>query len=311
MGPALAIAVAVTLIAGADTDPRGGIAARPAGVLQPSRSWRRGTAGRAVHRHRPRPGAHSSPASSRPSPALVLGGPGHRRVRLPSRHSTWSSAGIPASAGIGDRAAGQPWRSGLPPGATDPAYVLLHTTSRLAAVLGPRIKRLRREAEDAEPAVGAGRDAEAELQSRATADYLVTLSHDPQSTAAVERDEEHCWKCQAPTRPRRRARTCALVGGTTSVFADILEARAGQPRLCGGVPGTPRVIILLILEPAAAQRGGAVVPDGLGRPRVRARPWALQACWCSSTSAASQGWFSCCRCTCTCSWSRWVPTTTS
>ena len=56
---------------------------------------------------------------------------------------------------------------------------------------------------------------------RATADYTVTLSYDPQSTAAVKLMKNTLVPGAHAAAP---AGTYALVGGTTSVFADIQRA---------------------------------------------------------------------------------------
>src|SRR4029077_7960856 len=76
---------------------------------------------------------------------------------------------------------------------------------------------------------------------RATADYPVTLSHDPQPTAAVNVMKSTLVPGADAIAP---AGTYALVGGTTSVFADIQRAVNHDYAV---VFPAAAVIILLIL----------------------------------------------------------------
>ena len=120
MGPALAIAVAVTLIAGLTLVPAVVSLLGPR-VFWPSKAWRRepkaarfAAIGRSLGR---RPG--SMPWS--PAWSWWSWPSGHSAT---SRRSTCPRPGIPASAE--SQTALKTLEKGLPPGATDPAVVLLH-----------------------------------------------------------------------------------------------------------------------------------------------------------------------------------------
>jgi RND superfamily putative drug exporter len=232
IGPALAIAVAATLIAGLTLVPAVVSLLGPR-VFWPSTSWRREpkgarftSLGAALGRH---PGRFAAVAG------LVLAG---LTVGAVSYHPTFdlSSAGIPKTAE--SQTALQTLEKGLPPGATDPTVVLLHSTSgrplgaaQLAAYEA-RLKTL--------PGVGAVAAPKLSPDS-ATADYTVTLAYDPASTVAVN-------TVKVPLRNGAHAAappgTVALVGGTTAVFADIQRAVNHDYALVFPVAA---VIILLIL----------------------------------------------------------------
>jgi uncharacterized membrane protein YdfJ with MMPL/SSD domain len=102
------------------------------------------------------------------------------------------------------------------------------------------------------------------------------------------------------------AGTSALTGGTTAVFADIQKAVNHDYAV---VFPTAAVIILLIL---GLLLRSVVAPWYLLASVVLGFGATLgPACWYSRASAASLAWCSCCRSTCTCSWSHSAPTTTS
>ena len=232
MGPALAIAVAVTLIAGLTLIPAVVSLLGPR-VFWPSRSWQREpqaarftAIGRVLGR---RPGIFAA-VSGLVLVALTIGAFGYKPT------FDLSSAGIPASAE--SETALHTLEKGLPPGATDPAYVLLHATSGRPlpaadlAAYGAKLKTL----------AGVGAVGAPKLSAdRATADYPVTLSHDPQSTAAVNVMKSTLVPGAHAIAP---AGTYALVGGTTSVFADIQRAVNHDYAV---VFPAAAVIILLIL----------------------------------------------------------------
>ena len=232
MGPALAIAVAVTLIAGLTLIPAVASLLGPR-LFWPSRSWRqepkaaRFTAiGRALGR---RPGVFAA-VSGLVLIALAIGAFGYKPT------FDLSSAGIAASAE--SQTALKTLEKGLPPGATDPTDVLLHATAGRplpaadVAAYGAKLKTL----------PGVGSVAAAKLSAdRATADYTVTLSYDPQSTAAVNAMKNTLVPGAHAAAP---AGTYALVGGITSVFADIQRAVNHDYAV---VFPTAAIIILLIL----------------------------------------------------------------
>ena len=232
MGPALAIAVAVTLIAGLTLIPAVASLLGPR-VFWPSRSWRREpkaarftALGRALGR---RPGVFAA-VSGLVLIALAVAAFGYKPT------FDLSSAGIPASAE--SQTALKTLAKGLPLGATDPTDVLLHATSGRPlpaadlAAYGARLKTLPGVGTVAAPTLSA---------DRATADYTVTLSHDPQSTAAVNLMKNTLVPDAHAAAPPG---TYALVGGTTSIFADIQRAVNHDYAV---VFPAAAVIILLIL----------------------------------------------------------------
>ncbi len=231
LGPALAIAVAVTLLAGLTLVPAVVSLLGPK-VFWPSTSWRRepgtarfGAIGNALGR---RPALFAG-VSGLVMVALAIGAFGFRPT------FDLSSAGIPASAE--SQRALVTLEKGLPPGATDPTDVLLHSSSgplsaAQLADYGAALKALRGVGSVAAPALSA---------DRATADYRLTLSYDPSSTQAVA-------AMKNSIRPGAHAAappgTYALVGGTTAVFADIQRAVNHDYAVVFPVAA---VIILLIL----------------------------------------------------------------
>jgi RND superfamily putative drug exporter len=232
IGPALAIAVAVTLIAGLTLVPAVVSLLGPR-VFWPSKAWRRepkaarfAAIGRSLGR---RPGVYAL-VSGLVLAVLAIGAFSYKPT------FDLSSAGIPASAE--SQTALKTLEKGLPPGATDPAVVLLHHSSGGAlpasdlAAFGAKLKTL--------PGVGAVAPPKLSAD-RATADYTVTLSDNPQSTAAVNVLKNQLRPAVHAAAP---AGTQALVGGTTAVFADIQRAVNHDYAV---VFPTAALIILLIL----------------------------------------------------------------
>src|SRR5215831_8840765 len=231
MGPALAIAVGVTLIAGLTLVPAV-VSLLGTKVFWPSKSWKReprtarfGALGNALGR---RPALFAG-VSGLVMVALAIGAFGFKPT------FDLSSAGIPASAE--SQRALVTLEKGLPPGATDPTDVLLHSSSgplsaSELAGYGAKLKTLHGVGSVAAPVVSA---------NRATADYRVTLSYDAASTQAV-------GVMKNSIRPGAHAAappgTYALVGGTTAVYADIQRAVNHDYAVVFPVAA---VIILLIL----------------------------------------------------------------
>jgi RND superfamily putative drug exporter len=211
IGPALAIAVACTLLAALTLVPAVVSLLGPR-VFWPSKSWRReprsaryASIGRSLSR---RPGFYA--LGSGVLLAALTAGALHFNATF-----DLSSAGIPANAE--SQVALRTLERGLPPGATDPTVVLLHAT-RGATLTPAEVTAFQARLKSLD---GVGTVAPAKLSAdKSTADYTVTLSLNPQSTAAVHaigpiRDGAHG---AAPPG------TYALVGGTTAVFADIQRA---------------------------------------------------------------------------------------
>jgi RND superfamily putative drug exporter len=231
LGPALAIAVAVTAIAGLTLVPAV-VSLLGTKVFWPSKAWKKepraaafGAIGNALGR---RPSLFAG-ASALVLVALAIGAFGFKPT------FDLGNSGIPASAE--SQRALVTLEKGLPAGATDPTDVLLHSSagplsaSRLASY-GTALKALPGVGSVSVPAVSA---------DRATADYQVQLSYDPQSTKAVNVMKNSIEPGAHAAAPPG---TYALVGGTTAVFADIQHAVNHDYAVVFPVAA---VIILLIL----------------------------------------------------------------
>jgi RND superfamily putative drug exporter len=232
IGPALAIAVASTLAAALTLVPAV-VSLLGTKVFWPSKSWRR------------------EPASARYSaigtamgrrPAMFAALSGIVLAALTAGAFGFKATFDLGSAGIAKNAESQTalktLEKGLPPGATDPTQVLLHsstgrplTTAELSGY-GARLKALDGVGAVAPPRVST---------DRATAEYTVTLSKNPDSTAAVSGMKDHLRPGAHAAAP---AGSYALVGGTTAVFADIQRAVNHDYALVFPVAA---VVILLML----------------------------------------------------------------
>ena len=231
LGPTLAIAVAVTLIAALTLIPAV-VTLLGTRVFWPSKAWKREPKGARF--------AAIGHALGR-RPAVFAGVAGLVLVALAAGSLSFnptfdlSSAGIPSTAE--SQVALTVLERGLPPGATDPTQVYLHATSGTlnaaeVTAYGTKLKTMDGVGAVAPPKVSA---------DGATAEYTVTLSSDPESTTAVN-------TLKSGLRPQAHAAapagTYALVGGTTAVFADIQAAMNHDYAIVFPVAA---VIILLIL----------------------------------------------------------------
>ncbi len=231
LGPTLAIAVAVTLIAALTLIPAV-VTLLGTRVFWPSKAWQREPKGArfaaigAALGKRP---ALFAAVSGLVLVALALGALGFKPT------FDLSSAGIPATAE--SEVALTVLERGLPPGATEPTQVYLHATS--GALTAGEITGYQARLKTMD---GVGAVAPAAVSTdQATAEYTVTLSLDPESTTAVN-------TVKNGLRPQAHAAappgTYALVGGTTAVFADIQAATNHDYAVVFPVAA---VIILLIL----------------------------------------------------------------
>jgi RND superfamily putative drug exporter len=212
MGPSLAIAVTVTLLAGLTLVPAVVSLLGPR-VFWPSKSWRRepeaarfARLGRSMARHP----ARFAIVSGLFMLVLALGALSYNPT------FDLASGSLPDTAE--SQLALRDLEKGLPPGATQPTDVYLRSdrgqpleTASLTA-FGDRL-----EAVD-----GVGQVAQPELtQDRTAAAFSVTLASSPESDAALE-------LVAGPLRDSARQAapegTTALVGGITSVFVDIKAA---------------------------------------------------------------------------------------
>ncbi len=251
LGPALAIAVFVTLVAGLTLVPAVVSLLGPK-VFWPSRSWQRepraarfGAIGNALGRRQ----ALFAGVSGLVLVALAVGAFGFKPT------FDLSSAGIPASAE--SQRALVTLEKGLPPGATDPTDVLLHSSSGPLqapelARYGAALKTLHGVGSVAAPALSA---------DRATADYRVTLSYDPASTQAVAVMKNSIMPGAHGAAPPG---TYALVGGTTAVFADIQRAVNHDYAVVFPVAAMIILLILVLLLRSVVAPWYLLVSVGLG-----------------------------------------------
>jgi len=251
MGPALAIAVGVTLIAGLTLVPAI-VSLLGTKVFWPSKSWQR----------EPRAARFAAIGGALGRrPALFAGVSGLVLVALAAGAFGFkptfdlSSAGIPASAE--SQRALVTLEKGLPPGATDPTDVLLHSTAGplSAAELsgyGTALKALPGVGSVGAPAVSADHE---------TADYQLTLSYDPASTQAV-------GAIRGTIMPGAHAKappgTYALVGGTTAVYADIQRAVNHDYAVVFPVAAVIIVLILILLLRSVVAPWYLLASVGLG-----------------------------------------------
>ena len=251
LGPTLAIAVAVTLIAALTLIPAV-VTLLGARVFWPSKAWQREPRGAQF-------AAMGSALGKRP--ALFAGVSGLVLVALAIGALGFkptfdlSSAGIPSTAE--SQVALTVLERGLPAGATEPTQVYLHNpsgtlTATEIADYGAKLKTMD----------GVGAVAPANVSAdRATAEYTVTLSSDPESTTAVN-------TLKNGLRPQAHAAappgTYALVGGTTAVFADIQAAMNHDYAIVFPVAAVIILLILMLLLRSLVAPWYLMVAVGLG-----------------------------------------------
>ena len=250
LGPTLAIAVAVTLVAGLTLVPAV-VSLLGRKVFWPSKAWRR----------EPK-GARFAAIGRAVAPARrVRAGLGLVLVALAAGALSFKPTFDLASAGISSNAesvtALKTLEKGLPPGATDPTQIYLHANSGSLSTAevtayGAKLKTMPGVGAVAQPTVS---------KDGATAEYTVTLSYNPDSTTAV-----NVLKNQL--RPDAHAAappgTFALVGGTTAVFADIQRAVNHDYAVVFPVAAVIILLILGLLLRSAVAPWYLMVSVGLG-----------------------------------------------
>jgi RND superfamily putative drug exporter len=251
IGPALAIAVGVTLLAVLTLVPAV-VSLLGTRVFWPSKSWRReprsaryAAIGRSLAR---RPGVFAA-VSGLVLVGLALGALGFKAT------FDLGSSGIPANAE--SQTALTTLEKGLPAGATDPTTVLLHSTSG-QPLTPPELSAYRTSLEGLHE-VGTVSPPKLSADA-ATAAYNVTLKLNPTSTAAVHaigpiRDGAHA---AAPPG------TYALVGGITSVFADIQRAVNHDYALVFPVAGAIILLMLMLMLRSVVAPWYMMASVGLG-----------------------------------------------
>ncbi|HEY3528043.1 MAG TPA: MMPL family transporter [Nocardioides sp.] len=235
IGPALAIAVAVTVLAALTLVPAV-VSLVGTKVFWPSKSWktepeyaRFGRIGRSLGR---RPVAYVAASGAVLAVLAVFAFGFNPNFDL-------GDSGAPKN--VESAVALRTLEKGFPPGATDPTVILLHSTdgrplgqsetTAYGAALGK--------------AQGVGQVGQPQLSpDRQTASYSVVLASDPTSDTALTaikgpvRDTAHA---AAPTG------TEGLVGGTTSVFADFQQAMNRDYSIVFPVAAIVIAVILALL----------------------------------------------------------------
>ncbi len=251
LGPTLAIAVAVTLVAALTLIPAV-VTLLGTRVFWPSKAWQREPKGArfaAIGGSLGKRPAVFAGVSGLVLVALAFGALGFKPT------FDLSSSGIPGTAE--SQVALTVLERGLPPGATEPTQVYLHATSGTlsaaeVAGYGTKLKTM--------DAVGAVAPANLS-RDQATAEYTVTLSVDPESTTAVN-------TVKNGLRPQAHAAappgTYALVGGTTAVFADIQAATNHDYAVVFPVAAAIILVILMLLLRSLVAPWYLMVSVGLG-----------------------------------------------
>jgi putative drug exporter of the RND superfamily len=251
LGPTLAIAVAVTLLAALTLIPAV-VALLGTRVFWPSKAWQREPKGARFAAIGRSLGKRAGLFAGVSGLVLVV-----LAISALSFKPTFdlSSAGIPSNAE--SEVALTVLERGLPPGATEPTQVYLHATSGTLnaaeiADYGTKLKTM----------TGVGAVAPADVSAdKATAEYTVTLSVDPESTTAVN-------TLKGKLRPQAHAAappgTYALVGGTTAVFADIQAAMNHDYAIVFPVAAVIILLILMLLLRSLVAPWYLMVSVGLG-----------------------------------------------
>jgi RND superfamily putative drug exporter len=231
LGPTLAIAVAVTLVAALTLIPAV-VSLIGTAVFWPSKSWQR----------EPRPGRFAAIGSGlgrRPAVYALVSGLILVVLAIGSLslNPTFDlgSSGVPSTAE--SVTAMNTLEKGFPPGQTEPTQVLLHATSGAltqAQLTGydAALAKMPGVGSVGQPTVS---------KDGATAAFNVYLKNDPESTAAVNLVKNQLRPAAHAAAPPG---TSALVGGLTAVFADIQQALNRDYAVVFPVAA---VIILLIL----------------------------------------------------------------
>jgi RND superfamily putative drug exporter len=263
MGPSLAIAVAVTLLAGITLVPAV-VSLLGTKVFWPSKAWktepkaaRFAAVGRGVAR---RPAVFAGVAGA-VMVALAIG--------LFSFNPTFdlASGSMPATAE--SQVAMKSLEKGLPPGATSPTNVYLQGESRLGQAelndFGTKLKTV----------PGVGQVGQPQLsKDGTTANYAVTLGSDPSSDAAIHtvsgplRDTAHA---AAPPG------TKALVGGITAVYVDIQSTMNHDYRVVFPVAAVLIMLVLGLLLRSVVSPWYVMASVGLGfAATLGATTWLFQ-----------------------------------
>jgi RND superfamily putative drug exporter len=235
IGPALAIAVAVTVLAALTLVPAV-VSLIGTKVFWPSKGWKKeqpharfGALGRSLGR---RPAVYAA------SSGLVLAGLAIFALQF---NPTFDLGDSGAPKTVESSVALTTLEKGFPPGATDPTVVLLRSTDSTPLDDSETTQF----ATDLGTADGVGQVGPAQLSpDRLTASYSVVLDSDPTSDQAL-------LAVKGPVRDTAHASapegTEALVGGTTSVFVDFQTAMNRDYKVVFPVAAIVIAIILALL----------------------------------------------------------------
>ncbi|HVW43156.1 MAG TPA: MMPL family transporter, partial [Amycolatopsis sp.] len=265
MGPSLAIAVAVTLLAGLTLIPAVVSLLGPK-VFWPSKSWRKepeaarfGAVGRSVAKR----------------PAVFAGVSGVVMLALAVGLISFNPTFDLSSGSMPDTAESQvtmkALERGLPPGATSPTNVYLHSENgaRLEqgtlTDFGGRLRTVHGVGEVGRPQVS---------PDGLTANYSVTLADDPSSDAAIDtvagplRDTAHEAAPQGAK---------ALVGGVTAVYVDIQDTMNRDYRVVFPVAAILIMLVLGLLLRSVVSPWYVMASVGLGfAATLGATTWIFQ-----------------------------------
>lgn len=265
MGPSLAIAVAVTLLAGLTLVPAV-VSLLGTRVFWPSKAWR-------AEPKSARFGALGRSVAKRPAVFAVVSGVVMLALAAGLINFTPSfdlaSGSMPADAE--SQVAMKSLEKGLPPGATSPTDVYLHSENgaRLdASTLTDFRAKLGGVA-------GVGEVAQPQVNADGTtADFAVTLGSDPASTEAIDtvggplRDTAHA---AAPPG------TEALVGGVTAVYVDIKDTMNRDYRVVFPVAAVLIMLVLGLLLRSVVSPWYVMLSVGLGfAATLGATTWVFQ-----------------------------------
>ncbi|HVX32856.1 MAG TPA: MMPL family transporter [Solirubrobacterales bacterium] len=252
LGPSLAIAVAVTLLAGLTLVPAVVSLLGPR-IFWPSKTWKK------------------EPKSARftalgnlmaKRPAAFAGGAGVVLVALAvaalAYHPSFDLASGSTPSSAESRVALKNLEEGLPPGATDPTQVYLQNPSGKA--LSPsELAAYQKKLEGVE---GVGAVGEATLsKNRSTAEFVVTLADGPESDAALATVRDPLRETAHDSAPTGAT---ALVGGITSVYVDIDKAMNRDYSLVFPVAAILIMIVLALLLRSLVAPLYLMVSVGLG-----------------------------------------------
>lgn len=212
MGPSLAIAVAVTLIAGLTLVPAV-VSLLGARVFWPSKAWRKepeaarfAAIGRSMAKHPVRYAGISGGVLA----VLAIG--------TLSYNPTFDLAGSSVPDTAESQVALQDLQKGLPPGATDPTHVYLRNDDG-GQLDQPALSSYQ---EQLESVGGVGQVDQPQLsKDGSTADFQVTLENAPESDKALDTVKDPLRDAAHDNAPDG---TTAYVGGTTAVYVDIEKA---------------------------------------------------------------------------------------